>query len=211
MINFLKTNFQFLVIVALGVLLFFQRTTETRPDTKPIIIYHTDTAHVAHTGAVTTTSSKEIKYVPYPVEKVKEIVKEVSTDTAALRKLVEDYYAGRDQKHVLKIDSIGTVEAITHTTKNKVDSVAWKYDIKERIITNTITIKEPYKPRTQVYVGGSLSFSPEYKLQDVGIGGGFKNKKDQLFLLKGKYNFSLAQPMVEASSYWAIKLRKRGK
>lgn len=208
--DFIKTNFQFLVIIGLAVFFFLQRTTQPAPQPQqPIVIVTSDTTNKQHTGTVTNTS-KEIQYIPYKVETVREVM----GDTAAIRRVIEDYYSTRVQKSELPIpDSLGHVSATTYTTKNNVDSTKWDYKINERTITNTITIREPYKPKGQLYWGGGLGASTTYKISDIHLGIGYKNKKDQLFTLEPHYNPLITLPQdrlsVQASSYWKIHFGKK--
>ena len=205
--DFFKTNFQFLVIVALAVVLFFQRTTQPTPQLQPTIIVVSDTSFRNHTGQ-TTTQPILVQTIPYPVER---ITKEYQPDTnyAKLRLQYEDlrdkFLATNVQRDTLKVDTLGTVAATVYTSKNKVDTINWNYNLKERVITNNITIKEPYKPRNQFYLGGGLSATPQLKITGVEAGLLFKNKKDQIFGLSGGYNLSDGT-YVKAQSFWKIRL-----
>ena len=207
--DFFKTNFQFLIVVGMVLLLFFQRTTEKNPQPAPIIIFASDTTTKEHNGGVTT---QPIIYqtIPYPVEK---ITKEYQPDTnyAKLKLQYEElrskFLATTIQKDSLNLDSLGGVGVTIHTSKNKADSVKWNYNIKEKTITNTITIKEPYKPRNQFYMGGGLSATPNLKITGVEAGLLFKNKKDQIFGLSGGYN-PADGTYLKAQSFWKIRLGK---
>lgn len=123
-----------------------------------------------------TIETKTIEYLP-------------SEDYAELKNQylrLKDYFLSRTViKDNLKIDSIGVLSVIDTLSKNKIIGRGYSYNFKYPVITNTVTIREPTKLRNQVYLGGMLSGNKSEMVNQVDLGILFKNKKDQMFGLKG--------------------------
>jgi hypothetical protein len=186
----------------LCIFLFFQRLcTPPVVIEKPVITRVSDTTHIVHEGSK-VTQPIVYKTEIFPVEK---ITKELLADTAYMRQLVQAYFNVNHSRDTLKVDTLGYVAADITVSKNNVDSIKWDYKLKEKLITNTITIKEPYKPRNQVYIGGGITATPNLQIQGVEAGLLFKNKKDQIF--GGKVQYSPQTGFgVGVSSFWKIKI-----
>lgn len=174
--EFLTKNFSTLLIALLVIFLWSKGVFKSTQPAQPTVVIVSDTTNKQHTGSVTNTS-KEIQYIPYRVEVVKEVMK----DSDEVKKIVEDYLSTHVQQSSLDIpDSLGHVTATTYTTKNKVDSTKWDYKINERIITNTITKVIPEKKYIQLFFGGGPAFDVNKKFYSIGADLLIKNKKDRI-------------------------------
>ena len=85
---------------------------------------------------------------------------------------------------------------------------SYKYDLKYPKIKETITIKEPYKPKNQLYLGGEISGSRLNLVDQINAGLLFKNKKDQIFGAKVGLNLD-GQLHAGVSSYWKISFKHK--
>ena len=151
-------------------------------------------------------------YIPSPPKIVKEIV-EIPADVDTLA-ILTDYY----QKYVYNdtitnIDGEGSMAFIKDTvTQNKIVSREAKFDIKNKTITETITVKEPNK--LKVFVGGGIDFGTN----DFGLTGGnlgilVKPKNDKVFKLNvGAFNppgTNDITPYVGVGAYWKLSFNKK--
>lgn len=209
---FIKQNFQFLIICLLAVVLFLQRcntpstpiaqsTTTVKTDTvwgtppAPIInVYPEITNHIP---AATAQRGKDTAYLPSPVDSILRIQYMALRDSL----LSQNIY---NQKYTQDSSSIELVDTVSN---NRLTGRSYKFNLKYPIVTNTVTIKEPYKPVTQLYFGGGIGGSQLQPVQDLHLGLMLKTTKDQLYGVKagispqGGFSFG-------ADMYWKLKLRK---
>lgn len=195
----LKTNFINIVVLVLVSLLFIERCNQKpAPEPKPVVVR--DTTYVQK-DSVIYSKPQLIKVI------------EVRKDSTYLpdtnyNKLVEQYQrivnqllAKNIMQDSIKIDSIGYVKITDTVQKNLIIGRSSEVSVKYPIIKETITL--PYKPKNQVYVGGSL------QMGNVGqLNGGllYKNKKDQIF--GGSVGItSQGQLTYGVQSYWKISFK----
>jgi hypothetical protein len=117
--------------------------------------------------------------------------------------LTKNYYPDS-----LKIDSIGYVYVNDTINKNKITGRSYRYNLKHPTITNTVTIREPYKPKSQLYIGGQLSGSPENLVQQINAGLLLKNKRDQIYGITAGMDMN-GHVIYGLQSYWKISFRKK--
>lgn len=151
-------------------------------------------------------------YIPSPPKIVKEVV-EIPADVDTLA-ILTDYY----QKYVYNdtitnIDGEGSMAFIKDTvTQNKIVSREAKFNIKNKTITETITVKEP--ERTKVFVGGGLEFGTNnFGLNGASAGFLVKPKNDKVFRLDlGAFNTPESEkitPYIGVGAYWKISFKKK--
>jgi len=138
-------------------------------------------------------------------------VRLVNVDTAAL---LQDYFAKVIYKDTLRLpDSLGTIALIDTISKNKIQGRVWDAKVKERLVKETMIVKEP--ARAQLYYGLNAGFNKADYISAVGAGLILKTKKDKI------YNFNIGvnnrttdgtngsfSPYVGAGAYWKIKIKK---
>lgn len=134
------------------------------------------------------------------------IMKEfVEVDTSAILK---DYLSKVVYKDTLILpDSLGVVSLTDTITKNRIDGRTWNAKVKERIIKETLIVKDP--PKSQLYFGVSGNFDRENVIAGVGAGLAFKTKKDKLYQINlGVNNQQKLSPFIGVGTFWKIKLKK---
>lgn len=104
-------------------------------------------------------------------------------DTAAIKDILTRYFSESNYSNTLKIDTIGTVTVIDTISQNSIKGRSYTYNLKYPVITNTITIKEPYQPRNQLYAGFEVGGNKSQLINNFGAGLLLKNKKDNIFKL----------------------------
>jgi hypothetical protein len=197
--EFVNKNFSTLLITALVLFLYMKGVFDKNPQQAPTIVVVSDTTNKNHTATVVSYPG-QTQYIPYPIEK---ITREMVLDTAYMHAILQDYLSTKVQEDSLKIDSIGSIHTTTFTSRNKVDSTWWKYNIKEREIKTTITVKEPYKPKTELYYGFGITspIGPLLGIQQAEASLLLKNKKDNILRLSPGYNFPLNTPTLSLGYY----------
>lgn len=142
-----------------------------------------------------TIETKTVEYLP-------------SEDYAELKlqylKLKDEFLSRNIIKDNLKIDSIGILSVTDTLSKNKITGRGYSYDFKYPVVTNTVTITKTAPARNQVYLGGMLSGNKSEMINQVDLGILFKNKKDQMFGVKGGIDVK-GQWNVGIQSYFKIR------
>lgn len=198
--DFITKNFSVLLVAVLILFLWSKGMFKPAPALQPTIVVVSDTTDKQHTGTIITTPPI-IQYVPYPVEKV---TKEILSDSNYVKQIIADYLSKRIQKDTLHLpDTLGYVAVTDTVTSNRVVNRKWDFNIKERTITNTVTIKEPYKPKTQLYYGFEISspLSDILGIQQLQAGLIIKNKKDNILKANIGYNFMTNSPIATLGYY----------
>ena len=110
------------------------------------------------------------------------------TNYAALKiqfdNLVKSYTALAVYIDSVKLDTLGYVSVTDSVRENKIIGRAWQYNYKIPFVTNTVTITNYAKPKTQVYIGGSLNTTETFGLQSADAGLMLKTKSDKIYGLK---------------------------
>lgn len=130
----------------------------------------------------------------------------MSIDTLAI---IKNYFAKNVYKDTLKLDdSLGFVFIQDTISQNKIAHRTFKANVKERLITETIYLKEPAK--RQLYFGFEGTFDKAEIFRGVGTGVLYKTKSDKLYKANiGVLNLQNdLSPYINAGMYWKIKLKK---
>lgn len=168
-----------------------------------VIKHEIDTVEVLKEKVI-TKKGKDIFHEVIEFDTV--IMKEfVEVDTSAILK---DYLSKVVYKDTLILpDSLGVVSLTDTITKNKIDGRTWNAKVKERIIKETLIVKDP--PKSQLYFGVSGNFDRENVIAGVGAGLAFKTKKDKLYQINlGVNNQQKLSPFIGVGTFWKIKLKK---
>jgi len=201
--KWIQKNFLSLLVIVLLLLFFFRKAPQ--PDGATVTVVR-DTIYTVHIDTVYTKPQiiKEIKPVEIPAQYIPD------SNYKALRKqfetLVNEYLTKKTYVDTLKVDSLGWVRVEDTLKANAIQDRKFSYNLKEKIITNTITIKEPYKPKSQVFIGGGVGGTTTGTINQVNLGLMLKNKKDRILGVTGGYNFQQLAPQVNLSYFQKIKL-----
>ena len=98
--------------------------------------------------------------------------------------LVKNHTALAIYNDSVKLDTLGYVSVTDSVRENKIIGRAWQYNYKIPFVTNTVTITNYAKPKTQVYIGGSLNTTQTLGLQSADAGLMLKTKSDKIYGLK---------------------------
>lgn len=209
---FIKQNFQFLIICILAFVIILERSCgDSTPSPKPIIITKVDTAWrtppapivnvypsiVNHIPAATAQKGKDTMWLASPNDSILRIQFKALRDSLLSQNIYSQTYK-QDSSSISLVDTV---------SQNHITGRSYKFNLKYPVITSTTTIKEPYIPKAQVYIGGGLSGSQLQPVQDFHGGLIYKTPKDQLYGVKagispqGGISFG-------ADMYWKIKLHK---
>lgn len=209
-----KNQFLSAIIAVLVVIILLQRCSSgsTTENPKPEIITKTviDTQYVP---------VKDTVYLPAPTLVGKPEIDTTWRDTLRLKdssydylfnryvELGNKYYSRHIYKQTFDIDTIGTATLIDTVISNKITGRSFSYDLTYPVITTTITntIKEPYKPRRQLYVGGGIWGNQSALVNGISVGLLYKDRKDRVFGANaGVFN---NQVTYGVSSYWKIRIK----
>lgn len=215
LMQFIKTNFQFLIIILLfGIILLQRCNTSPTPESKPTIVttidtswkhlqqpivnvYPTVTNHIPYavgTPGVTTPGIHDTLYIPSANDSILRIQYEALRDSL----LSSNTYSQR-----LKYDS-SYVDINDTVSQNRITGRSYRFTLKYPVITTSTTITIPPKSVTQLYFGGGLSGSPTALIQGANLGLILKTKTDHLYGVK----VGITAPGVityGVDTYWKIK------
>lgn len=204
--KFLKENFMSILVLALVLVLFIQRCTESRDvqenrivTIKDTTIYIHDTVHTSKpvfiTGKRDTIKEKEIWY-------------ETPTDLGTLERkfdtLRQMFLAVNTFTDTTTFDSSSVVVTSKIQNNELVESTyQWKLEYPTVTVNNYI----PPKLKNQIYIGGQLIGNPASLISGVNANVLVKNKKDQIFGAGVGTDFK-SNIIYNVQSYWKIKLKK---
>lgn len=124
--------------------------------------------------------------------------------------LVRNHITQNIYSDTTKVDSIGYIARVDTVQENKLRGSKLAWSLKEREITNTITIREPYKPVNQLYYGGELGWGTgagSNALNSASVGIMVKNKKDNVLKISGGYIIPLKSPEIKIGYYHKLSLK----
>lgn len=182
-----ETLLKYLMPLVIGVLitaLYFKNCTPQAG--KPTITVVRDTVWISHDTTIyskpTIVSVRPPKHDTLPPQYLPD------TNYARLRAqyeaLRDDYLSQRVSIDSVNLSDtagmIGVARVQDTTQLNRIIGRQWSYKIKYPSITNTITIREPYKPRTQLYIGGDVRGNQTNPFSAVDASILLKNKADNM-------------------------------
>lgn len=213
--EFLNKNLVSLIIVALLVVVYFQRCGGGNSPIVPINTHDTTEIVIHHYHDSTIFSKPTIINRIYPTEKdsVPTVPSGASAEliTALYDSLARVHYTKNVAKDRLQISSGDTIYATVDVTdtiqRNEIIGRRWDYrlDIPEKITTITHTIYSPQK--RQLYFGGGILGNQNQFIAGGEIGLFYKDRRDRVFKIGAQK--LLNQPTTYGlSSYWKIHLWK---
>jgi hypothetical protein len=191
-IEFVKKNFLQSLILFIACFLLFRECTRPNntPFPQPTIVVKIDSSWINKKADNITINPVIQQTIPYKLTG-KDTQYIPSPNYDILKKQYEDL---RDSllsiniyKDSLKIDSLGYVILNESVFKNKLLERKYSYNLKYPRIKETITITQPYLPKTQIYIGGELYGNQLSLIKGVGINLSLKSKKDKIYEIGTMY------------------------
>lgn len=207
--NYITKNFFNLIILGLLALLIFKSFKDKPNDVVDSITHKSDTLYVVSQGANITTKPTIINHY---YDSTDTII--IPTDSTLLKKYISDLrkelFTINIYKDSLKIDSLGYVTVVDSIKNNLIKNRSYSYNLKYPVITNTITITEAYKPKSQLFIGGEVFGNKQSPLNSINGGILLKTKADNIYALKaGVQTFNgIIQPAFGFGLYWKLQLKK---
>ena len=156
----------------------------------------TDTTYITR-DSIVYKKGKDIKVeVKVPVY----IPTQVDTQT-----ILKDYFSKRFYIDTLDLGQKSFVIIKDTITENKIFARVFESSITERIINDTLFLKEP--PKRQMFAGFQMGFDKKDLINYGGLSLLYKDKKDKIFGLGLGIN-SKGQPTLMGSMNWKIQLKK---
>lgn len=210
--EFLNKNFLGIIVIILAVLLYFQRCNNDavgpqKPDTVLI-----KTEYIPQPPVIIPS------YIPAPTSTRPTIIippsynpsKDYESLLKQYKELVDKHLETKTYNDSIQLQDstgakVGVVNLKDVVSENEIKSREPSYQLS--FPRTTITIREPYKPRNQLYLGGGILGTETKLVSGAKIGAYWKNKKDQLYGISAHKtnNYPL---IYSIEGYWKIRLRK---
>lgn len=181
-----------------------------------------DTVYSSHTEYIQQPPQVIPQYIPMPSSSqapvfIPQQYKPDTTLNGVLRQYIEllnKYLAKNNYSDsvVLKDSTghrVGVVNLEDQISENKFAYRKPSYQLNFPVTTNTITITKPAKKRNEIYFGGVIEGSTKTVLNAAGLGAMLKTKKDALWGITAKYQFSNQSINYELSRYFKLSFRKQ--
>lgn len=205
-----KLDLQTIIIILLVVVILLMKMCTPKIPSKPgdvvivegkkyeVIKRITDTQYIPHVTKIYKPGEIIIRDTIIYV-KVPQIV-----DT---NEILKDYYSKVVYIDTIKFkDSVGYVSLIDTISKNSILGRNWYANIKQKIIRDSIFLKET--PKRQLYVGPNMGYDKIYGFNYLGAAAIYKDKKDRLYSLGVGTNSTTKSTMIQGGMYIKIKLNK---
>lgn len=207
--QFFKLNFKWILVVVAILLLYLAGCFNRREVVNTITV--TDTVTVHHVDTIRV-------YVPVPGKEIPGkdvVVTKYVADTSSIQALTKQYndlVAKHTNevpyKETLKFGEFGTATISDTIQENKIRSRSYTYDLKERIVTNTITNTFKEAPRNKVYVSAGFSNIGSKVINQFDAGVTLINKSNTLLQAGYVYNTDYNTSGFRIGIGKLIKLRK---
>lgn len=206
--EFFTKNFQFLVIIALFIVILVQTCGSDGGKFDPVIKRDTVVSVIHHVYSDTTKTQPKIVLSIPPTRVDIPTVMIPDTNYAKLLSqydsLLKIHYAKNVQVDSLKVDTFGYVKTQDTVQDNRIIGRQWTTNLKIPEKTTTITITQQVPPKTKIYGGISLYGNQYTPLGGAGLGALLKNKKEQIYGVKANY-INKVGVVYELSTYWDFK------
>lgn len=209
--EFINRNFLFLIVIVLLLIMFIQRCgngptpPSTRVDTVVKYIQQPPVYIPKYVPVPSEVKDRDTVVIKYLPSKDKDTLTQQYVDLVRAHLAVKTYKDSVGLKDSSGKD-VGTVHINDEVSENEIKSR--KVDYQLRFPQTTITIREPIKPRNQLYIGGGVLGEQNRLITGAKAGLYLKNKKDQLYgvSLHGIANYPL---VFSVESYWKISFKKK--
>lgn len=206
-LDYLKSNVLQLAMLLLIGLLFLERCRNgNNNQLQPTVTVTRDSVWIIHDSTV-RTAPVLIETKTLPVEKW-DTVYRPDTGYAGLLKqyynAVSTLLASNYYRDSLRIDSLGTLYLNDTVSRNAITGRGYRYNFKYPRITETVTIREPYKPSRQLYIGGGVEGNRDELIHQFKTGLLYKDRKDRIFIFEAGADKQL-KLSAELKTYWKLK------
>lgn len=210
--QFLTKNLPTLLLVFLAVALafvfygLFERMASFQP-LPPTITIVRDTQWLASSS--TPPPYQPVIVATAPPQAVPEAYKPDTSYPRLLAQyeaLVRELWATNVHRDTVPIDTLGYVALTDSVRANRIVHRQPYLSYKVPIITNTVTITEPYRPTRGLYVGGGLSATPSLAFPTPEVGILYRTKTDRIFGVRAAYTSTIGATF-GATTYWPLNRR----
>jgi len=121
--------------------------------------------------------------------------------------ILKDYHSKVVYMDTIKFkDSLGYVSLTDTIYKNSILGRNWYANINQKIIKDSIFLKEP--PKRQLFVGPNMGYDKVYGFNYLGGTAIYKDKKDRLYSIGAGTNSTTKTTMIQGGVYIKIKVNK---
>lgn len=120
--------------------------------------------------------------------------------------LLDKFFTINIYSDSLKIDSVGYVFVKDTIHQNRLIGSSFVYSLNYPVKTNIITIREPYVPKRQLFIGGGIDGNKINFINAFNVGFLFKDKKDHLYGGKAGLNYE-GVPFYGVHAYWKLSFK----
>lgn len=214
--EFVTKNFIGIIVIVLLIIIYLQRCgNDASSIPVPDTTTKTNTVYIQQSPVIVP------QYIPVPGNSQAPIVLpqnyQPSQNLEALIKQYNDlatrFLTINTYKDSIELkDSLGKKVGIVNLEdvvyENEIKSRKPSYQLKFPHTTTTITIKEPYKLKNQVFIGGGVLGTQNSLVKGGKVGVYLKNKKDQLYGISA-HKVTNYPVIYSAELYWKIRLGKK--
>lgn len=205
--EFISRNFSTILIALLAFLLLWHRQPAPAPQ-QPTITIVRDTQWLPYASQLPAYQPIIIRTQPPAA-----VPPAYQPDTtyagllAQFQRLLDAHLTTTVQADTIRLDTLGHVAILDSVRENRIVSRSAAYSWRLPVVTNTVTIQEPYKPTRGLYIGGGLTAGTDYAI--TGIDGGLmlRTKRDQLLGLRIGFS-PLTGPTAGLQAYWPLTPRR---
>jgi len=201
-------NILIIALVALVLIKWLSPSEKVYVEGKPyeVIKNTTDTVTVVDTKVIFKKGKTLYKKVI--VEKKIEVPTSVLVDTMSILK---NYYSTVSYKDTLRLsDSLGIVSISDMITENKIFNRTFNASINQKIIKDTVLVKE--SPKTKIYYGPEGGINHTNFVSHIGVAVLVKSKKDRIYNLGIGYSSQVVgsklqswTPYISTGIFWRVK------
>jgi hypothetical protein len=211
--NFIKLNFKFLLVAAVLLIFYFQgcfdRFGNTPPPTRDTVVTQIPQPIVIMPPYTPQQSGNTV--FPINIPSNYNPSQDIVRLTEQYNELVKQFLAVKTYKDSIQLkdtagNRVGVVDLTQIVSENELKSTQPTYQLS--FPHTTITIREPYVPRNQVFIGGGVGASlNKPSLNQAELGLLLKNKRDNVFGLSGTYDIPNKSPGLKVSYYKKLSFR----
>ena len=200
----------YIIIAALVIIIFLQRSCSGNSKTKDTVTTVIDTVWISKTDTILKiVPIKKIEYV-YLKDPKYQPTTDIDTCTKRFAGLVKEFSMRRIYHDTIKMDSLGikgNIRIIDTVWMNRMyGKRKYIFNIQIPRITETTTITKIQESKRQLYIGGNL-FGNKESLVLASPGILYKTKKDQIYQVNFGYSFD-GSVSYGLGAYWKIKFKK---
>ena len=206
----MKGNFQNILIILLVIVILLMKMCSPADPSKPGDVIKVDGKKYEVIKRI-----RDTQYIPH-IEKVYRDGDTITKDTVIYvsipqnvdtNLILQDYYSKVVYFDTLHLkDSLGFISLMDTIQKNKILGRNWYAKVNQKIIKDSIIVKE--LPKGQVYVGGNIGYDKSYGFNYIGGTILYKDKNDKMYSLGVGTNSITKSAMAQLGVYIKIRVKK---